>query len=243
MSARVVAPGATELMRTPYLTLVRDTLDEMAEAHGLVVIDGPVGTGKTTAIQGVAPELGIPVVYNRLGARPGTTKVLRNLLSSFDTVPLRMSGDEAERRLHDRLSERDRIVVVDEAQKLGRDGIDALVELHDHSESRFTLVMVGAQVEAKLAAFEEFSSRISRVVRFERLTGAALLATLDAYHPLLATTDSDLLTRLDQRYLKGSLRNWAFFTHAAYNRLPDGQTSIDEETAKICLAAMGKVPT
>jgi DNA transposition AAA+ family ATPase len=35
--------------------------------------------------------------------------------------------DEAERRLYERLGERPRIVVVDEAQKLGRHGIDALV--------------------------------------------------------------------------------------------------------------------
>ncbi len=44
-------------------------------------------------------------------------------------MPTRLPTDEAERRLYERLGERPRIVVVDEAQKLGRHGIDALVDL------------------------------------------------------------------------------------------------------------------
>jgi DNA transposition AAA+ family ATPase len=243
MSPRILAPGARELLETPFLQLLRDALDEMTEVHGLILVDGPVGTGKTTAIRNLTPDLGLPVVYNRLGSRPGTAKVLRHLLSHFETVPLRLPSDEAERRLYERLAERDRVVVVDEAQKLGRDGIDALVDLHDHDEARFTLVMVGARVAERLAPFEEFASRTARVVRFHRLAGQELLDTLTLYHPMLAATDRSLLTRLDERHMKGNLRNWAFFTHAAYNRLEDSSQGVDEETALVCLAVMGLVAT
>lgn len=243
MSTRVVAPGAAELLETPFLALLRDALAEMAEVHGLIVVDGPVGTGKTTAVRNVTPEFDIPMVYNRLGARPGTAKVLRHLLSHFETVPQRLPSDEAERRLYQRLAERDRVVVVDEAQKLGRDGIDALVDLHDHDNARFTLVMCGAEVARRLAPFEEFASRTARVVRFHRLTGQELLDTLASYHPMLAATDPTLLTRLDERHMKGNLRNWAFFTHAAYNRVEDPDAGVDEPTALVSLAAMGLVAT
>lgn len=243
MSPEVVAPGATKLLDTPFLALLRDALSEMVEVHGLILIDGPVGTGKTTAVRSVAPELGVPVIYNRLGARPGTAKVLRHLLSELEPVPGRLASDEAQRRLYDRLAETDRIIIVDEAQKLGRDGIDTLVDLHDHDKARFTLVMCGASVERRLADFEEFSSRTARVVRFHRLRGEELLDTLAKYHPLLAGTDRALLTRLDERHMKGNLRSWAFFTHAAYNRVADDATGLDEDTALVSLAAMGMVPT
>ncbi len=176
-------------------------------------------------------------------SNPAIAKVPRHLLSHFESVPLRLPSDEAERRLYERLGERPRIVVVDEAQKLGRDGIDALVDLHDHDDARFILVMCGAEVASRLAPFEEFASRVSRVVRFHRLSGRELLDTLAAYHPMLAATDPTLLTRLDERHMRGNLRNWAFFTHAAYNRLEDPDAGVDEATALVSLAAMGLVAT
>lgn len=239
MSRLVIAPGAAQLLDTPFMTLLRQVLDEVTPVRGLVLVDGPVGTGKTTAVRHVVPQLGIEHTYDQLDARPGSAQIVRILLRQFDSsVPERLPRDETKRRLQLRLAEKNRIVVLDEAHKLDRDAVDQIITLHDHPDANFTLVMCGARVLERLAAFEEFMSRAAIAVPFQRLSGELLLATLNRYHPLLAATDDALLNQLDARHIHGNLRNWAHFTFLAYNRTADLDAGIDAKTAAVCLALM-----
>ena len=48
-----------------------------------------------------------------------------------------------------------------------------------------------------------------RTARFDVLTGAELLTTLHAWHPLLRDADEQLLQRIDARYCHGNFRDWA----------------------------------
>lgn len=238
MSSVVEAAGA-QLVRTPYFTVCEQLLGEVTDVDGLMAVDGQPGTGKTTAVRTVTDASGLPVLWARLGPRPGTAKVVRQLLTLLgeNTAGYAHAG-EYERRLVERLSERPRILVVDEAQKLGRDGFDQLIDVHDAPGAQFTLVLLGAGVLDRLAPFPECDSRVARRVLFQPLTGATLLDTLHDYHPLLAGTDPALLRRIDARFAHGRLRRWAQFTHAAANRLDDDAAGVDEQTAAVCVAAI-----
>ncbi|MGY1838430.1 MULTISPECIES: AAA family ATPase [unclassified Modestobacter] len=218
---RYIAPPGAATVPLPFHDELEDALTEMVDVAGAVAVHGPTGVGKTFSIQLVSARLGVPTVITRLGPRPGTTKVVRRIYADVTghTPPLRAA--DAERRLEEVLGERPRILVVDEAQKLGRAGIDQLIHLHEHPDAQFTLVLIGMGLQVTLDAHEELDGRFGRSVAFQRLRDDALLAWLAAYHPLLARTAPDLLRRTDNRHWKGNLRRWAQTAHAAYNRVAD----------------------
>lgn len=218
---RWVAPPGAATVPLPFHDDLEDALSEMVDMAGAVAVDGKTGTGKSYALQLVCARLGVPTVTTRLGPRPGTTKTVNRIYADVTGhAPPRRALD-AERVLEQVLAERPRILVIDEAQKLGRSGIDQLIHLHEHPDAQFTLVLVGMGLAAILDAHEELDGRFGRSVAFERLRDDALLAWLGAYHPLLARTDPGLLRRTDNRHWKGNLRRWAQTAHAAYTRVAD----------------------
>lgn len=236
---RYVAPPDAATVSLPFHTDLEEAVEEMTAVSGMVIVDGPSGSGKTYGTQRACAATGVSTVTLRLGPRPGTAKVVRAIFAQLTgTAPPRMA-DTTERQVEELLAEQSRILVVDEAQKLGRDGVDQLVHLLEHPQAQFTLVLVGARLLQRLADHEEFLGRAGRTVLFQRLRDDALVEYLTAYHPLLARTAPDLLRHIDNRRFRGNLRRWAQFTHAAYNRVDDPSTdSIDSAVAEAAVRAV-----
>ena len=113
------------------------------------------------------------------------------------------------------LAEHSPVVVVDEAHRAQRRGLDQLIYLKE-TAPEWTLVLIGSDLPAAVSRVPGVRSRVrGRTARFDTLTGAELLTTLHAWHPLLAEADDVLLQRIDARYCTGNWRDWAHLLRAA----------------------------
>lgn len=241
---RYTAPPDAATVPLPFQEELTHALAEMVSVAGAVAVDGMTGTGKTFTTEEVCRRLPVSSHTVRLGPHPGTTKVVRNVYRELTGHAPPARGTEAERQLEEVLAEKPRVLVIDEAQKLGRLGIDQLIYLHEHPDAQFTLVLVGIGLARVLGEHEELEGRFPRSVAFERLRDNALADWLTAYHPLLAHTDRELLRRIDNRYWKGNLRRWAQTAHAAYNRLADPHAEgMSEELAEAAVRAVKARPS
>lgn len=240
--ARYVAPPGAATVAMPWHEDLEDALAEMVPLAGAVAVDGPTGSGKTYATRLVGQRLAVPVVTTRLGPRPGTAKVIRSIYADVTGHSVPGRSADVERLLEHVLAEKPRVLVIDEAQKLGRAGIDQLIHLHEHPGAQFTLVLVGMGLARLLDAHEELDGRFGRSIAFQRIRDDALLEWLTAYHPLLARTAPDLLRSVDNRFWRGNLRRWAQFTHAAWTRLEDPDRDvITDELADVAVLAVKAV--
>ena len=79
-------------------------------------------------------------------------------------------------------------------------------------------MLVGSDLPTAAARVAGVRSRLrGRTAAFGALTGAELLNTLHAWHPLLREADPQLLQRIDARYCTGHFRDWAQLLRAAEN--------------------------
>jgi DNA transposition AAA+ family ATPase len=138
------------------------------------------------------------------------------------------------------LAEHPRVVVVDEAQNLSKEGLSQLRYLHDRPDACWALLFVGASNCAQvLKAHPELPSRVARWVHFQPLTDDELLQALRAFHPLLAEADARLLARVDETYAKRVFRRWARLTEIAVPLAHRRREStLSTATARAALAAM-----
>jgi hypothetical protein len=118
--------------------------------------------------------------------------------------------------LVDELSGPQRLVVIDEAQRLNGDCIELLRHLHDHPSTRFALLYVGGDGCWEVLSREPMlASRVFRRLPFKKLARDKLPALMRTYHPIYAAVDEALLLEVDEGYGHGIFRNWAAFTETA----------------------------
>src|SRR4051795_6202926 len=90
--------------------------------------------------------------------------------------------------------QQDRLVVIDEAQRLNRECIQYIRHLHDDPATRFGLLLVGGdgcwQVLSRAAVL---LSRLYRRVTFTPLSARDVLEVMPRYHPLYRDSDPELL--------------------------------------------------
>lgn len=65
------------LIRTSHFNIGRHLAKAAVEVNGLVAIDGPPGTGKTTCARYFAETIGIPSAIITMAARPAPLDMLR----------------------------------------------------------------------------------------------------------------------------------------------------------------------
>jgi hypothetical protein len=114
------------------------------------------------------------------------------------------------------LTDREWLLVVDEAQWLNRECIEYLRHLHDHAQTRFSLLLVGGDGCWRVLSREPMlRSRIYRRVQFAPMAPAMVLQVIPAYHPIYRGAPASLLALIDDCYAHGCFREWASFTHSA----------------------------
>jgi hypothetical protein len=136
------------------------------------------------------------------------------------------------------LSEKRRALIIDECQYLSTLWHQQIRDLHDRTTSFGLLLAGGANTQARLKKNPEIKSRIQMSVSFAPLKGAKLIGALQAFHPILAATDPDLLRQLDGRSCRGNFRNWAHIvTIACRLCAPDQQRrGLNEKLIRAVLA-------
>lgn len=192
----------------------RKTQALAAQAVGLremAAFIGDPGLGKTFAVDHFVRSQPLEWVWLDMGPTPRPKEVVVRLLRAL------AGGCDSRDPIYDLMDDlipvlaaTPRIIVIDEAQNLDTKGLNQIRQLHDHHAADFALFLLGgAGCEAKLKSARELASRVSSWVHFKPLEGEDLFGALSAWHPLFARSDHRLLARIDEKYAKGNMRNWA----------------------------------
>nr|BFE29688.1 hypothetical protein GCM10010200_019390 [Actinomadura rugatobispora] len=139
------------------------------------------------------------------------------------------------------LSGPQRLVVIDEAQRLNGDCIELLRHLHDHPDTRFALLYVGGDGCWEVLSREPMlASRVFRRLPFKKLPRDQVPALMRTYHAIYAPAADELLLEVDDGYGHGTLRNWAAFTQtAAMLCAESGRDQLDADVVANAYALLG----
>lgn len=227
---------------TEHLLLTRRAVADLAAAKAMGAIHGGAGLGKTFAVEEAVGGLAVPTFWTSFPSRPTMRHVAMNLIELLVGAPAReYNRFQLTGMLVERLGEQDRLIVVDEAQRLNRECIEYLRHLHDHPLTRFAVLLVGGDGCWQVLAREPMlRSRIYRRVIFRPLTGKELLSGIHGFHQVYEAAPDALLLFIDDYFGHGNLRNWASFTHSASALCRQHErTTVDEEIARNVFALHG----
>ena len=156
------------VVQTPALLLSRRAILDVLADRALGVLHGPAGSGKTFAARLVLDELRVAQAWVQFPSRPTMLHVARRLYRELTGAePGRANRFDLSEQLIGLLTEREWLLVVDEAQWLNRECIEYLRHLHDHARTRFSLLLVGGDGCWRVLSREPMlRSRIYRRVRF-----------------------------------------------------------------------------
>lgn len=138
---------------------IGERLGALLDAGDVVLLDGPLGAGKTALTQGIARGVGVPP--ERRVASPTFTLVNehpgRVPLFHLDLYRIEDPGELVEVGVDDALGPRG-VAVVEWAERLGaeflpRERLEIQIAITGPEARRLRLVAVGARAEAVLGAF------------------------------------------------------------------------------------------
>jgi type II secretory pathway predicted ATPase ExeA len=229
------------VMQTEAFLLAERAARDVAAAQAMGVIHGVAGTGKTFAVQAAVDALAVPACCVQFPSRPSMLRVAQQLLHRLTGRRLEGNRFELSDRLVELLAERDRLIVVDEAQWLTRECIEYLRHLHDDPATRFGMLLVGGDGCWHVLSREPMlRSRLYRRVTFTPLGSNAVQEVIPRYHRLYDGADPELLLAIDDRYAHGLFRHWAAFTHTAAALCADhDQSGVTADVAHAVFALHG----
>lgn len=203
-----------ELVPTHSLKIASALVKMALDLQGLLVLDGPSGTGKTSAAVALARQN--PDWRWAYLQVPHTVR--------FDEVPAHVqeaiTGYPAHGKVRDIQRENVRLLrehhvafIADEVQHAGTKGIQAVRYLTDLTAMGPTggtpILLVGHGSLNAASSAPEMLDRLVGTAEFELLRGGALLEFAARLHPRLAVTDDGIIGRLDDECAgNGSLRSW-----------------------------------
>jgi DNA transposition AAA+ family ATPase len=131
---------------TRHLVLTRRAVIDVVEARAMGAVHGNAGLGKTFAVEEAVKALAVPVSWTSFPSRPTMRLVAAALTEDLTGV----AANEHNRfhltgLLVELLGHSERLIVIDEAQRLNRECIEYLRHLHDHPVTTFGLVLVGGE--------------------------------------------------------------------------------------------------
>jgi hypothetical protein len=214
-------PGA-RVVATEQLLDTRDLIDDLIEVRAMGAVYGPAGTGKTFAVTRALQSRSASMwVRTTFRSRPTTRFVRHELYTALGLgAAPPTSPVDTDRIMKRALSERFRLIVVDEAQWLNRECFEYFRHLHDDPATTFALLFVGgAGCYEVLSREPMLDSRLYAHVRFAPLTPKQVLQVIPVYHSLYADVDPALIALIDRHCARGNFRAWAKFTQHAQRLL------------------------
>ncbi|MGY6502202.1 MAG: AAA family ATPase [Acidimicrobiales bacterium] len=223
------------------MKLAHSNATDAAEQGALAGFFGAAGTGKTYAVETWIEQHRPDFGWVTATPSPGQKEIFEEIVHSVTGVVPTGTKVQMRRECHALLCDQQPIVVVDEAQYLSQLWLRQLRDLYDRGEGRFAMFLVGGNgVATRLKSDPMLWKRVAYKTWFAPLEGAALIAALQAYHPVLGATDATILAAIDRRAgFDGNLRDWANFTLVASKLAQRAKTS--ELTAPVVRATFSKM--
>ena len=229
---------------TMAFNLAHSVLDRAHAFHDIAVLSGPAGCGKTFALEQWLAEFGAAGgrhTYLEMPPAPAAKEVSVRLLRALNgSCDERLTGYTLTDEIVAALNGSDRLIVIDEAHNLGKQGVQRLRYLHQRGEFSWTLVLVGSSAAEVLFGAPEMRTRAEGLALFLPLDGAELLAALKKWHPLLERSANDQLRFVDEQWARGNFRLWAKFLRIALTLAPKLKTDkLTDPVIAATLAAVG----
>ncbi|MFI1184082.1 AAA family ATPase [Streptomyces sp. NPDC020799] len=206
---------AAQLVGTDALLTTRDNIEMVIAAKAMMCAYGPSGYGKTMAVNSALRALAPKTTY-RLELRGGPTP--RDIRHGLFHA-LRLPGEpprrpiEFDTLLKEVLAEQFRVLVCDEAQWMSRTGFEYWRHLWDDRNTDIAIIFAGGDNCYKVLRREPMlASRIFIWQEFTRIPKTEIRPVVQAFHPIWATCDLELIDAIDAEAAHGSFRNWASIT-------------------------------
>ncbi|MGH7746535.1 MAG: AAA family ATPase, partial [Candidatus Dormibacteria bacterium] len=173
MSGHFLNLEGAAVVATEQLLDAREMIGDAVQARAMAAIHGAAGTGKSFAVDQTLIDM--PArdrVSVDFRARPTLRDVRQSLHRGLGLARLKAGTPfEEDMSLKNALAERPRLVVIDEAQWLNREGFEYLRHLHDDPDTQFSLLLVGgAGCYEVLRREPMLDSRLYAHLRFDRLS-------------------------------------------------------------------------
>ncbi len=226
---------------TAYFGDTQVAVAEVVRERAIGLIHGNSGLGKTFACEYAAKRLALEVIWVRFQDRSTPREVASKLLSTVTGVPEVGTRAELSERLIDHLSEKARLIIVDEAQSLSPSAFNLLQYLWDDKKRQFALLLVGGNgCWRTVSRHPMFSTRLHQRVEFHALTDEDVLEIMPGYHSLYAAAEPELLLQINDQCCQGNFRHWASFTKAAQTKCQlAGLATVTEEIVAAVLETLG----
>lgn len=229
------------VVETLQLRQIRVAVEQAAEVQGIVVVYGDVGLGKTFSVDLACRSLPLPVYWVDMPNRPKGREAVARVFEAVSgrRVDLRQRGYMLLYDVQDLLTDRACILVVDEAQNMSKESLRQLRYLHDRTETKFVLALLGYGVEKVLSAeVPELASRVCRWVGCRPIPLRALGDVISSYHPIFAATGPEVRARLYQA-AGGNFRTWGRILEVALSLDLSETSGIGPDDVDDVLAALG----
>lgn len=199
---------STPLVHTTIFAEAVDVSTAVVSRNEIVLLDGPAGTGKTTAARYVAQQCRRPCAVVTIPDRPAPLDLLRLVHLGVTGVEHHGSRYEMTNDLVRVLAQWAGVLVIDEMHLCGVVGLQTLVHLYEQTERGFAVVIVGSGVGGVVDRYPNLATRVLATVDFAPLQGDALLDAVRAMDPRLAQTPEHVLRRHNDKACQGLLRRW-----------------------------------
>lgn len=233
-------PPGGRLIRTTPFQLVQEFGLEVFEDHGMLVVEGASGAGKTVAVEYLLSRLPTECVTLHLANLARGNEVATELAELLGAHNLAPGGKAARKALKTLLKGRDVAIFVDEADRLNADGLRCLRYLWDQPGRTWCLILVGVDFDRAFALVPEIANRKTRYAPVDPLSGPTLIKALQTLHPLFAKTDDSVLTEIDKSTCHGLLVNWTTVLRSLLKGGADEKTGVTIEFAKPILQKINR---
>lgn len=202
------------LVPTPALMSVEDAIQRAVTASDVLILHGPPGTGKRTAIGYWADKRDIAVARVAFANAPDMWALTERIASAVLTDHSRRSIPELQQRIIAGLKVKPIPFWID-PDRLTAAGVRLVRYIWEESDRMWPLFMSCSDIGFARIANDRVLLDNAHVVRFRELTKDEITTWIPGYHPLFEDMPDQWIVHIDDRYAHGLLSRWRNFTRSA----------------------------
>jgi hypothetical protein len=238
------APPPLPWIVTPTLARYLAQLTLAVNDNSISALDGPPGLGKTALSREMHRRViasGRPSTWVHLPERASEKDLYVQLITAVQGHCQDRAARLLRAHLVELLTGSERVLLLDEAHRVGTDGLQWLRHLWDRGDRTWAMVLSGQTVRAALAGAAELADRVPLVLEFAPMTGGDVLAAVHQFGPLFAGAPDDVVAAVDRAYCHGRWRPWHDVRHRALTLAEQLEAcTLDRRLASNVLSTWGR---